>query len=77
MSLHPRPWPEVPALTAQVARAAFGKEGSLPIRLRDELGAWYADGDFAGAYPVRGKPGLSPAQLAMVTVLLATRCRTW
>ena len=46
-----------------------GREQSLPIRIRDELGSWYEDGDFAVAYPVRGKPGISPAQLAMVTVL--------
>jgi transposase len=72
MSLRPRPWPEVPALTAQVARAAFGSGGSLAIRLRDGLGAWYEDADFAGTYPVRGRPGLSPAQLAMVTVLQFT-----
>jgi transposase len=72
MSLHPRPWPEVPALTAQVARAAFGPEGALAIRLRDELGAWYEDADFSAAYPVRGKPGISPAQLAVVTVLQFT-----
>ena len=72
MSLRPRPWPEVPAVTAQVARAAFAKQGSLPIRIRDELGCWYEDGDFAGAYPVRGRPGLSPAQLAVVTVLQFT-----
>jgi transposase len=72
MSLQPRPWPEVPVVTAQVVKAAFGREVPLPVRLRDELGAWYADADFAGAYPVRGKPGLSPAQLAMVTVLQFT-----
>src|SRR5215469_5056776 len=72
MSLHPRPWPEVPAVTARVARAAFAKKGALPIRIRDELGAWYADGDFAGVYPVRGRPGISPAQLAVVTVLQFT-----
>ncbi len=69
MSMQPQPWPEVPAETARVAKSAFRKSGSLAIRIRDELGAWYADGDFAGAYPVRGKPGISPAQLAMVTVL--------
>src|SRR6266480_6994393 len=72
MSMQPRPWPEVPAVTAQVAKRAFRKQGSLPIRIRDELGAWYKDGEFAGAYPVRGKPGISPAQLAMVTVLQFT-----
>jgi transposase len=68
MSMQPKPWPEVPAATARVARAAFRK-GSLAIRARDELGAWYADADFSGAYGVRGAPGISPAQLAMVTVL--------
>src|SRR5439155_7227185 len=72
MSMQPEPWPEVPAVTAQVAKRAFRTQGSLPIRIRDELGAWYADGEFAGAYPVRGKPGISPAQLAMVTVLQFT-----
>jgi transposase len=68
MSMQPKPWPEAPAATARVARAAFRK-GSLAIRARDELGSWYRDGDFAAAYGVRGAPGMSPAQLAMVTVL--------
>ena len=66
MSLQPRPWPEVPALTAQMARAAFPR-GSLAIRVRDELGAWCQDEAFAGAYGIRGAPGISPAQLAVVT----------
>ena len=67
--MQPQPWPEVPAATARVAKSAFRKGGSLAIRIRDELGSWYEDEDFAAAYPVRGKPGISPAQLAMVTVL--------
>jgi transposase len=69
MSMQPRPWPEVPEATARVAKAAFRRGGALAIRIRDELGSWYEDADFAVVYPVRGKPGLSPAQLAMVTVL--------
>jgi transposase len=68
MSMQPQPWPEVPAGTARVARKAFRK-GSLAIRARDELGSWYDDEAFAGGYGVRGRPGISPAQLAMVTVL--------
>lgn len=71
MSVHPRPWPKVPADTARVARKAFPK-GSLAIRARDELGCWYEDAAFAAAYGVRGAPGISPAQLAMVTVLQFT-----
>ncbi|MGZ4609938.1 MAG: IS1182 family transposase [Actinomycetes bacterium] len=68
MSMQPRPWPPVPADTARVAKRAFRK-GALPIRIRDELGGWCADEQFAAVYPVRGAPGISPAQLAMVTVL--------
>jgi transposase len=71
MSMQPGPWPEVPADTARVAKRAFRK-GSLAIRARDELGAWCQDEAFARAYGVRGAPGISPAQLAMVTVLQFT-----
>ena len=71
MSMQPQPWPEVPAETARVARRAFRK-GTLAIRARDELGSWYDDAEFAAAYRVRGRPGISPAQLAMVTVLQFT-----
>src|SRR5262252_5225585 len=71
MSMQPQRWPEVPAETARVARSAF-RRGALAIRARDELGAWYDDEAFAGAYGVRGAPGISPVQLAMVTVLQFT-----
>jgi hypothetical protein len=56
MSMQLRPWPEVPAETARIARKAFRK-GSLPIRVRDGLGTWIADEVFAGVYPVRGRRG--------------------
>ena len=69
--MQPHPWPEVPAGTAKIARRAFRK-GSLAIRARDELGAWCQDEAFAAAYGTRGAPGISPAQLAMVTVLQFT-----
>src|SRR5689334_6185178 len=68
MSMQASSWPEVPAGTARVARRAF-RRGALAIRVRDELGAWCEDEAFAGAYGVRGAPGISPAQLAVVTVL--------
>src|SRR5262245_3190952 len=66
MSMQPRPWPEVPAETARVARRAF-RGGSLAMRARDELGAWYADVDFAGAYGVRGGRGGCAAELGVLT----------
>jgi transposase len=71
MSMQPRPWPAVPAGTARVAKLAFRK-GALAIRVRDERGAWGPDEGFAGVYGVRGAPGISPAQLAVVTVLQFT-----
>jgi transposase len=71
MSMQPHPWPEVPAGTAKIAKRAFRK-GSLAIRARDELGAWYQDEAFRVTYGTRGAPGISPAQLAMVTVLQFT-----
>ena len=69
--MQPQPWPEVPAGTARVAKRAFRK-GSLAMRARDELGAWCQDEAFGAAYGTRGAPGISPAQLAMVTVLQFT-----
>lgn len=71
MSMQPRPWPEVPVETSRVVGRAFPK-GTLPIRVRDQLGSWYDDEVFAAAYGVRGRPGISPAQVAMVTVLQFT-----
>jgi transposase len=59
---------EVPEQTVAVARAAFPK-GTLAMRVRDELPGLFADAEFASAFGVRGKPGISPGQLAMVTVL--------
>src|SRR5215216_4061707 len=68
MSMRPRPSHAVPAMTAQVARAAFPK-GCLAIRIRDALGELFDDGQFAGLFAVRGRPALSPARLALVLVL--------
>jgi transposase len=68
MSMRPGALPEVPEQTAVVAQAAFRK-GTLAMRVRDELGEVFCDGAFIDAFGIRGKPGISPGQLAMVTVL--------
>jgi transposase len=68
VSMQPVSWSQVPADTARVARAAFPK-GSLAIRLRDELGLVFQDTDFVGSFGARGRPGISPAVLMLVTVL--------
>src|SRR4051794_22687955 len=68
VSLKPSPIRPVPEETARVARAAFRKGNPLP-ELRDELGAIFADADFADLFPERGRPGLAPWRLALVTLL--------
>ena len=68
MSMQPRPWPDVPELTARVARASSPR-GNLAMRIREELGEVYADARFAAAFGVRGRPGISPGQLMMASVL--------
>ena len=62
MSMQPRPWPDVPELTAKMARSS-SRQGNLAMRIRDELGEVYADARFAAAFGVRGRPGISPGQL--------------
>ena len=39
------------------------------MRIREELGEVYADARFAAAFGVRGRPGISPGQLMMASVL--------
>ena len=43
------------------------------MRIRDELGEVYADARFAAAFGVRGRPGISPGQLMMASVLQLLR----
>jgi transposase len=68
MSLKPVPIQPVPEATARAARAAFRKGNPL-LKLRDELGAIFADADFADLFPRLGQPGLPPWRLALVTLL--------
>ncbi len=44
------------------------RERPLPVLVRDRLGEWLSDEQFAGAYGVRGKPGWPPSRLALVTI---------
>jgi transposase len=72
MCMQPVPWPEP---DPQVAAAIAGMYGSrkterpLPVLVRDRLGEWLGDGQFAAAFGTRGKPGWPPSRLALVTVL--------
>ncbi len=68
MSLRAEDEHPIPEATRRIARSAFPK-GTLAMCLADKLGAVYRDEQFATLFPVRGQPALSPARLALVTVL--------
>ena len=70
MSVQPQPWPQpTPEIVAAVRSMYRGKrERPLPVMVRDQLGEWLSDEQFAGAYGKRGKPGWPPGRLALVTV---------
>lgn len=57
-------------MTAQVAQAVAAR-GSYPLamRVRNELGELFADAEFAEAFGAMGRPGWSPGQPTLVTVL--------
>ncbi|MFF5547809.1 IS1182 family transposase [Streptomyces olivaceoviridis] len=58
----------VPELTVRVARAC-NRHGTTAMAIRDHLNGLWSDEDFEEWYPRDGRPGLSPAQLATVSVL--------
>ena len=59
MSLHPQTLPDIPTATATVAKRAF-RRGNRYMLMRDELGTFYADLDFAHLFAVRGQPAETP-----------------
>jgi transposase len=72
MSVQPVPWPEPDPVVAAAITAMYGSrktEPPLAVTVRDQLGEWLHDEDFAAAFGVRGRPGWSPSRLALVTVL--------
>ena len=68
MLLPSQPLPSVPDDTARIARAAF-RRGNPYVLLQDNLGAVFADADFADLYPKLGQPAYAPWRLALVTLM--------
>lgn len=68
MSLRPTPCRDVPAATADIARAAF-PHGSPYLRLRDQLETIFTDAQFASLFAPCGQPAECPWWLALVSVL--------
>ena len=71
MSVQPVAWPEPdPQVAAAIGAKYRGRRPRpLAVLIRDRLGEWLGDEDFAAAFGVRGRPGWSPSRLALVTVL--------
>jgi transposase len=67
MSLHPEALPPVPESTVELARIVFRK-GNRYMTIRDELGVFYRDQDFASLYPTRGQAAETPWRLALILV---------
>jgi transposase len=72
MSMQPAAWPEPDPRVAEAIAAMYRSrktERPLAVEVRDRLGQWLADEDFAAASGIRGRPGWAPSRLALVTVL--------
>ena len=70
--MQPVAWPEPDPLIAAAITGMYGSrkiERPLAVAIRDRLGQWLADEDFAAAFGIRGKPGWPPSRLALVTIL--------
>lgn len=67
MVLHPRSIKPIPSLTKEIARKVFPK-GNIYMSLRDELGSFYDDEDFAELYSTEGQSALNPTSLALICV---------
>jgi transposase len=71
MCVHPVPWPDPdPRVAAAIAAKYRGRRPRpLAVQVRDRLGEWLGDEDFAAVFGIRGRPGWPPSRLALVTVL--------
>ena len=49
----------VPEQTARIARASFRK-GNVFMKMRDELGTFFEDPQFADLFPPQGQPAVAP-----------------
>src|SRR4028118_348355 len=70
MCLKPKPLPPIPEETRQLAQQIYAPDHPLR-RLGEEYADCVQDEDFADLYSHTGQPALSPALLALVTVLQA------
>ncbi len=72
MSLHPQVFCPVPEETTRVAHAAYPK-GNLYLQVRDELGTFYNDENFAHLFAHCGQPAEAPWRLLLVSLMQFAR----
>ena len=68
MSLKPQVIGPIPEHTIEVAKAAFPK-GNTYMKMRDEMGVFFSDEQFADLFSSRRQLALSPWRLALVTIM--------
>ena len=68
MVLHRQSIKPIPSLTKEIAHKAFPL-GNPYMTLRDKLGKFYDDEDFAELYSDEGQPALRPGSLALICVM--------
>lgn len=68
MSLKAKEPEQIPAMTVQVAKAAFPK-GNIYMSMRDHFGIFFTDELFQGLYSHTGQPAKSPWRLALLTIM--------
>jgi transposase len=64
----PLPEPD-PVVAAAIGKKYARRKAPLAVTMRDRLGEWMTDDLFAAAFGTRGRPGLPPAMLAVITAL--------
>lgn len=68
MSLQAETSQQIPEETVRVARAAFPKGTNLYLKMRDELGTFFENQQFAALFSTRGQPAEAPWRLALITI---------
>jgi transposase len=59
---------EIPEETRRVAQAVC-PQGNVYMRMRDELGNWFAQAEFRKLYARVGQPGMSAWRLTLITIM--------
>jgi transposase len=67
MSLKAKEVKEIPEQTKKIAKAVF-KKGNIYLKVIEELGMIFSDEEFSEMFSNTGKPAISAAKLALITV---------